>query len=245
MTRGNLKMLFCCSAEANWWRLKMSFTKASHAPAAVATWLGAKDDMLAFASLLCLLIWKNKLHLINNDSKCIICITWSFSILSKNNETFFFFFKYWLMLAGRANRAIPRVPSNTGWFSRLRHLSNEGQQQEISSRRRSSNYVGVCLRTFANHQLSFLLYMELTLKKSTKKRRITEATPGGAAWYLWTIARWVFSPRCISHPCSRLHGEVMLFLATMWPSLMILASKGIFGQATGVTFGTDQNFGFF
>lgn len=55
MTRGNLEMLFCCSAEANWWQPKICFTKASHASAAVATWFGAKDDAVA-SVLLCLLI---------------------------------------------------------------------------------------------------------------------------------------------------------------------------------------------
>lgn len=40
-------MLFCCSAEANWWRWKPYFTRSPHPLAAVATWFGAKDDELA------------------------------------------------------------------------------------------------------------------------------------------------------------------------------------------------------
>lgn len=47
MTRRNFEMLFCCSAEANWWRRKMYFTISVHASAAVATWFGAKDNGLA------------------------------------------------------------------------------------------------------------------------------------------------------------------------------------------------------
>lgn len=44
MTRRNFEMLFCCSAEVNWRRRKMCFTKSSHAS---ATWSAAKDDGLA------------------------------------------------------------------------------------------------------------------------------------------------------------------------------------------------------
>lgn len=47
MTRRNFEMLFCCSAEANWWRRKLYFTRATHTLASVATWIGAKDDELA------------------------------------------------------------------------------------------------------------------------------------------------------------------------------------------------------
>lgn len=45
MTRRNFGMLFCCSAEANWW--KPYFARSIQALATVATWFGAKDDELA------------------------------------------------------------------------------------------------------------------------------------------------------------------------------------------------------